>query len=71
MKWFYFFILLFCCCGCDEEAYKEQEKKQLLEKPIFVAEKNGITVWKVRDRTFGGRSYVYFTTPTGFVLEQE
>jgi len=60
-------VLLICGCRTDSE---QDRREQLLVKPIKIAETDGVTVWKVRDVTFGGSVYVYYTTPQGHLLDR-
>ena len=61
MRIYVLFFLVFACGGC--------QVSQEDIKPTKIAEVDGVTLWKVRDRTPGGRPYVYFTTPTGQISE--
>lgn len=51
-------------CGCISDADAQVQANQLKNVPIKIAESNGVIVWKVRDETAGGRSFVYYTTPS-------
>ena len=59
--------------GCDETEQRRQEQdRQSSERPVRIAEVDGIRVWKIRDTTPGGREFVYFVTghPQSAVIEQ-
>jgi hypothetical protein len=58
--------LLVLVCGCNLATEREQLEKN---KPIRIAEADGVTLWKVKDSTPHGRSWLYFTTPNGQVIE--
>ncbi|WP_376960073.1 hypothetical protein ABNQ39_20395 [Azospirillum sp. A26] len=62
--------------ACEQRTVAEQaakEKKdeayQSEQKPRMISEHDGVRVWKVKDTTPGGSSYVYFTT-RGDTFEQ-
>jgi hypothetical protein len=60
-------VFLLAMVGCSPQSPQELEAARL--KPIKIAEAEGVTLWKATDRTFGGKGYVYFTTPAGQVQE--
>ncbi len=60
-------ICLLSICGCNGMTEAEQLEKN---KPIKLAETEGVTLWKVRDSTPGGRVWIYYTTPPAFVSEK-
>lgn len=57
-------ILIICSLsGCVGRLSPEAQLEH--NRPIKVAEADGVAVWKVRDDTRGGSQWVYFTTPSG------
>jgi hypothetical protein len=58
-------LFLTGCGGCKTRPKEEQEETQRTQVPILVCEKDGIRLYKVRDTTEGGTSYVYFAVPVG------
>lgn len=56
-------ILLFAAgCETPEQTHAHWQQRQSEQRPIRLAEVDGVKVWKVRDATPGGRAYVYFVT---------
>jgi len=57
-------IFLICLAGLLVGC-SSPEEQLAVNKPFIIAQTNGVTVWKVADKTPGGASAVYFTTPAG------
>lgn len=53
-------------CGCVTE-----EPQLKMNKPIKISESGGITIWKVRDSTPGGKTCIYYSTPSGKILAED
>ncbi len=59
------FLTTVGCENFDEDLYRQkQEEIQSKCIPLKITEKDGVTVWKVEDKTPGGKGYVYFTSPS-------
>lgn len=56
-------------CGCTECVTEEQQLK--MNKPIKIPESGGITIWKVKDSTPGGKTCIYYSTPSGKILAED
>ena len=54
--------ILLALSGCARELTPKDEQDQAKEKVVVVARQDDIVVYKVRDVTPGGASYVYFTS---------
>lgn len=53
-------------CGCVTE-----EQQLRINKPIKISESGGITIWKVKDSTPGGKACIYYSTPSGKILAED
>ena len=60
-------LFLVAVCGCNQISETEQLSTN---KPTKLAESDGVTLWKVRDSTPGGKQWVYYTTPNGQVVDK-
>lgn len=56
-----------CEPSTPEQRQTEALRVQTGEQPVAIASAGGVTLFKVRDNTAGGPSYVYFTAPCGDV----
>ena len=62
-------LLLLGLSGCvDHQADRAEQLAN--HKPFKIAEVDGVTVWKVRDSTVGGYSWIYFTSPPNHLLHR-
>lgn len=67
MRSLFVVLVLLVACGCDTAAVTESEQLER-NKPIKIAESDGVTVWKVTDITSRPYRRVYYTTPGGSVF---
>lgn len=53
-------VLTLALSACNPPS--PQQTDYVEGKPTLVVEHDGVRVWKVKDDSYGGASYVYFTT---------